>query len=116
MIAKGSGMCTFFLIKNNLHCVFLVIVIRVYYLNSCKDVYACFLIFNNSLFALNYSPILSISLFTVKKRVEILQEEKKRLVSSANIMGSKIFEALQRSFAHIKNNKAQMLILGELQR
>ena len=30
---------------------------------------------------------------------------KKRLVSSANIMGSKIFEALQRSFTYIKNNE-----------
>ena len=31
--------------------------------------------------------------------------KKKRLVSSANIIGSKIFEALQRSFTYIKNNK-----------
>ena len=41
----------------------------------------------------------------IQKSVKIFRWEKKILVSSANIMGSKIFQALQRSVTYIKNNK-----------
>ena len=77
-----------------------------------KSLYLFFLIFNDSLFALNHYPILWNSLFKIKKNVEIFRWEKKRLVSSANIMGSKIFEALQGHLHILTTIKVQVLILG----
>ena len=53
-----------------------------------NKVYLVFLTFNDNLLAMNYRLIFSSSWFTVAKSVLILLLEKKRLVSSANMMGS----------------------------
>ena len=64
-----------------------------------KSKYFIFVTLRKSLLARNHWLILLNSLFTVAKSAGMFQFEKNRLVSSANNIGSRIFEAFDKSLA-----------------
>ena len=59
--------------------------------------------FNDNLLHENQSLSLISSVLTISNKVFMLELEQKRFVSSANIIGSSMFEALGRSLTYIKN-------------
>ena len=66
-----------------------------------KNVYLVLSLFKDNLFALNHLKTLFSSKFAIWKSYFMLLCEKKRSVSSANIMGSNILDTLHKSFTYI---------------
>ena len=66
-----------------------------------KNVCLVLSLFRDSLFALKHLKTLLSSKLAVRKSSFMLSCEKKRFVSSENIMGSNILDTLHKSFPHI---------------
>ena len=77
--------------------------ISYFLLGLWKNKYFAFSTFKDSLFAVNQSLMFTSSLFTTVKRCLMSLRLKKRLVSSANIIGSNKRDAFGRSLTYTRN-------------
>ena len=72
-----------------------------------KNVYFAFVTLRENLLASNRWLILLNSLFTVANNAGMLKFKKNRLISSANITGSRIFEAFGKSLTKSEQKWSQ---------